>query len=505
MVKRLWGKYQSIPVQLRASLWFLICSFLQKGISVIVTPIFTRLMTTAEYGNYEAFNSWLGIITIFVTLHLYSGVYAQGVVKFEEDRKKFSSSTQGLLFALLLLWTGVYFAFRNFWNGLFDLTTVQMLAMLVTIWATEVFNLWATEQRVTFSYRKLVLITLLVSLAKPAVGIFFVTHWDDKVTARVLAVALVELIGYTGLCVAQIVRGKKLFSGHYWKYAILFSLPLIPHYLSQVVLNSSDKIMIKELVGSEKAGIYGLAYKISQIMFLFNTALLQTITPWIYQKIKADKTEQIAKVGYTALIGIAGLNIFLIALAPEVVKIFAPSDYYNAIWVIPPVAMSVFFMFMYSLFSNFEFYFEKTKLIMIASVICAAMNVGLNYVFIRLYDYYAAGYTTLFCYIAYAFFHYLMMRVICKKHLPGRKTYNGKFLLLLSVIFVGIGGALLATYKFPIIRYSIVGVLLLVVIILHKQILAKCKELFRIRKEKTAKKATVPAGEEPTEDSGKKE
>ena len=488
MIKRLWGKYQSIPVQLRASLWFLICSFLQKGISVIVTPVFTRLMSTAEYGNYEAFNSWLGIITIFVTLHLYSGVYAQGVVKFEDDRKRFSSSMQGLSLALLLVWTGVYFAFRNFWNGLFDLTTVQMLAMLVTIWATAVFNLWATEQRVTFSYQKLVLVTLLVSLVKPAVSIFFVVRAEDKVTARILAVALVELVGYAGLCVAQIVRGKKIFSGHYWKYALLFSLPLIPHYLSQTVLNSSDRIMIKEMVGSDQAGIYGLAYKISQIMMLFNTALLQTITPWIYQKIKANKTEEIAKVGYTALIGIAGLNIFLMALAPEVVKIFAPAAYYDAIWVIPPVAMSVFFTFMYSLFSNFEFYFEKTKLIMIASVICAALNVGLNYVFIRLYDYYAAGYTTLFCYIAYAFFHYLMMRVICKKNLPGRKIYNGKLLLLMSAVFVGIGGALLATYRFPIIRYSIVGVLCIVVIVLHKQIIAKGKELFRIRKKKNEPK-----------------
>ena len=76
-------KYRSMPVQVKASLWFLICSFLQKGISTVSTPIFTRLLSTAEYGQYNVFNSWLGIITIFVTLNLSAGVYTQGLVKFD--------------------------------------------------------------------------------------------------------------------------------------------------------------------------------------------------------------------------------------------------------------------------------------------------------------------------------------------------------------------------------------------------------------------------------------
>lgn len=97
-------KYRSMPVQVKASLWFLICSFLQKGISTVSTPIFTRLLSTAEYGQYNVFNSWLGIITIFVTLNLSAGVYTQGLVKFDKDNKILSSSLQGLM--LFRLWFG---------------------------------------------------------------------------------------------------------------------------------------------------------------------------------------------------------------------------------------------------------------------------------------------------------------------------------------------------------------------------------------------------------------
>ena len=196
-MSKLMNKYKSLPVQVRASFWFLICAFLQRGISTITTPIFTRLLSTAEYGQYSVFNSWLGIITVLVTLNLYSGVYTQGLVKFDNQRKKYSSSLQGLVFTLTCVWTVVYALFYEFWNSVFSLTTVQMLAMLVMIWATAAFQFWSVEQRVDFKYHALVAVTIIISIAKPVIGIIFVLLADDKVTARILGLALVELIGYS--------------------------------------------------------------------------------------------------------------------------------------------------------------------------------------------------------------------------------------------------------------------------------------------------------------------
>ena len=113
-------KYKTLPVQIKASMWFLLCSFLQKGISTITTPIFTRLLSTAEYGQYNVFNSWLSIITVFVTLNLSAGVYTQGLVKFEKEQKIFSSSLQGLTLFLVCGCAVIYMLFHNFWNELFS-------------------------------------------------------------------------------------------------------------------------------------------------------------------------------------------------------------------------------------------------------------------------------------------------------------------------------------------------------------------------------------------------
>ena len=54
-MKSLIDKYKNLSVRARAALWFTICSFLQKGISFITVPIFTRLLTTEEYGANAAY------------------------------------------------------------------------------------------------------------------------------------------------------------------------------------------------------------------------------------------------------------------------------------------------------------------------------------------------------------------------------------------------------------------------------------------------------------------
>lgn len=480
-IKGLLNKYTSLSVQVKASFWFLICGFLQKGVSIITTPIFTRLLSTAEYGQYSVFNSWLGIVSVFVTLQLYSGAFTQGMVKFENKKMKYASSIQGLCLTLVVCWTIIYLLFHEFWNNLFELTIVQMLAMLVLIWSTSVFNFWSVEQRVDLRYHTLVTITIVSTLAKPFVGIIFVILAEDKVTARILGLALVELVCYTWMFFSQMHRGKTYFDRSFWKHALLFNLPLLPHYLSMVVLNSSDRIMINNMVGSNEAGIYSLAYSISQIITVLNTALLQTIEPWMYKKIKANRMEDLSGVAYPAVIGVSAVNILLIAFAPEAIALFAPPAYYDAIWVIPPVAMSVYFMFAYSFFAVFEFYYEKTKYIAIATVSGAVLNIVLNYIFIKLFGYCAAGYTTLACFIIFAVYHFHFMRKICKKEMGEVFPYSTRILLIITGIFMVLGFALLFTYYNVFVRYVFIVLLFIVVIIKRKTILKMAKKILDIR------------------------
>lgn len=473
-------KYRKIPREVRASFCFLMCSFLQRGISVITTPIFTRLLSTQEYGQYSVFQSWLDVITVFVSLKLYAGVFLQGIVK-KVNKYKFASSMQGLSTVLIICWGLVYVMFNHFFNEIFSLTTVQMLAMLSMIWTTGIFNYWSVEQRMDNNYGKLVAVTLLVSFAKPVVGIFLIFVSKDKVTSRIIGLAVVELVVYMGLFIEDMRKGKCFFDRQIWKYALAFNIPLIPHYLSMAVLNSSDRIMIKYYQGESEAGIYNLAYSLALLMTVFNNALLQTMEPWLYKKINQKEVNDIAGVSYMTLLLVAVVNIVLIAVAPEVVRVCAPPEYAEAVKVIPSVSMSVYFMYSYSLFASFEFYYEKTRHITVATLTEAVFNIVLNSIFIPKFGYCAAGYTTLLCYILFAVMHYISMSRICKDKMPERKVFDSKIILGITMLFIGISIVFMISYKNSIIRYGIF-LLLFVLVYVNKRNIIHILKVIRIMK-----------------------
>lgn len=474
--------YKSLPVQVRASFWFLLCAFLQKGISMLTTPIFTRLLTTAEFGQYNVFNSWYQILSPIICLNLYGGVYSQGVVKFEEDRHRFTSSLQGLTFTLAVVWFGIYILLKDFWNALFSLSTLQMVCMVLIIWASSSFCFWSMDQRVEFKYRNLVTLTLASSLMQPVMSIILILICEDKITARIVGMTLVQLVLFGGTFLYHEIKGKAFCFKAYWIYALKFNIPLLPHYLSMVVLSSSDRIMISRMVGNAEAGIYSLAYSVSLVMTMFNQALLQTLEPWIYKKLKEGRAKDIARIAYPVFAFIAAVNILLTLFAPEIIAIFAPGSYRDAIWCIPPISLSCYFMFLYTFFATFEFYYEKTNYIAAASIEGALLNIVLNYIFIVSFGYVAAAYTTLLCYIIFSLMHYCFMSKVCKEFLNNEQPYNLKVILGISLITLVSGFTIRMTYANTIIRYALVFVGAVSIFIFRKKLQELFNTIMSIRK-----------------------
>ncbi|MDD6919779.1 MAG: oligosaccharide flippase family protein [Eubacteriales bacterium] len=472
---KLIDRYSKLPKQAKASFWFLICMILQKGINILTTPIFTRLLNPELYGEYSSFTSWESILAVFVTLKLTSGVYTQGLVKFHEKKAEFSVAMQGLSTFIIFCFSIVYALFYQFFNNIFGLNTYQMISLFVILWTGEIFSFWLCEKRVEYEYKFLVIISIIVSVAKPLAGIFAILAFDEKVTARIISMAVINLIFYTPFLIVKFREKKPFISRKIWKYALVFNLPLIPHYLSQTVLSKADVIMIRDMIGVDKAGIYNLAYQLAMILLIINSAMMQTMTPWIYGKIRDKQIGDIKGVAYLSLVAIAILNLLLIVFAPEVIMVFAPPEFYEAIWIIPPIAMSGVFIFSYDLFSSYQFYFEKTFFVMIASIAGAAINIALNYIFIPIYGYMVAGYTTLVCYIFYAFGHYVFMNKICREKFPDTKPYDIKILLIIYITFMLISFAIMFTYSNIVLRIFATLLLVCIPLIFRRKIMYHLK------------------------------
>lgn len=478
MVRKLKNYYQNINAPVKASMWFLICGFLQKAIAMLTTPVFTRIMLESEYGRYSVYNSWLSILQIIITLNLSAGVYTRGLIKNEDDQDRFSSSMLGLNTTCIAVGSVIYIIFRKMFNSLLNMTTVLMASMILEIWATTAFQFWSNRERVNYKYKKLVAITMGYVLLRPAMGVLFVFLVEPtyQVEARVLTTLLVNLILFVPLYISISRKGKQFFRKEYWIYALKFNLPLLPHYLSQIVLNQSDRLMIDKLCGKTETAYYTVAYTLAVVLQILNTSISGTMNPWIYKSIKNDQTDKIANVSYSVLILIAVANFGVIAVAPEVLSILAPESYQAAVWIIPPVTMSVYFMFLYNLFTTFEYYFEKTVYVMIASVLGAVFNIILNLIFIPRLGFVAAGYTTLICYILYAVAHYIFMNKVCKTCLADRKIYDIKKILAIGFILMICSFAVMPLYKFIVVRYVLIIIMMIVIFFFRRKIIGTIEE-----------------------------
>lgn len=471
-MKKIITKYRNAPIELKAAFWFTVCSLMQKAISIITIPLFTRLLTTEEYGTYTIFISWSSILSIFATLNLSYYVFDKGMVKYEDDRDGFVLSLQMLGSVVCGILFIVYLLGHDFFNSWFDLPTSIMCLMFILFLFDPATKYWSARQRFEYKYHKLVIVTFAMTILNPLIGFCFVIIAKDRAFARILSVVLVMAVFGLLFYLQHIRKSNIRLVTKYWRYALSFNIPLIPHFLTSIILNNADRIMINDMCGKTYAAIYGVAYSAAMIMILINNALHQSILPWLYHKIKANDCNGVSGVFNGMLVLVAGANLLLIVFAPEVITIMAPESYHGAIWIVPPVAASVYFMFLYNLFANIEMYFEESKLITVTSVGVALLNIGLNYIFIVKYGYLAAGYTTIFCYVVFSIAHYYMMKCVCKKHKFSEPIFNIKWIIVLSVGFLLFTAMMLVLYSHVVLRYLFIIAIVLVEVVNKKHIIA---------------------------------
>lgn len=249
-------------------------------------------------------------------------------------------------------------------------------------------------------------------------------------------------------------------------------MPLIPHFLSLYILEQSDKVMIQKISGVEQVGIYSVAYSIGNAINIISNSINQTITPWLYRKLKDEEYKEIRKnIIYIFLIVLLIISVFILMI-PELLNIIASKEYKEALYVISPVAASTFFSFIYGLFAIIEFYFDKNKFSMVLSGFAAITNIFLNAIFINLFDYRAAGYTTMICYALLAIGHLIYTNKILEKN---QKGYLIKSSTMVLIILLMIGIVIISQLlnNLVYIRYFLILFILVLVFLKRKMIIDK--------------------------------
>lgn len=472
--------YKNIPVEVKASICYTICSIIQNCIAFLTLPIFTRVLSESQYGQYSIYRSWISIIIIFATLNLQYGSFNTAMIKFEDDQDKYISAIQGICTSLTLGLFIIYLLAMDFWNKLLSMPTILIITMFIEMLSTTVIAFWTNKKRFEYRYKPMVFVTLLIAILSPAVGIAAVLSVREKGIARIVSNAMVYACIAIIIYIYHLYKGKAFFDKRYWIYALKFNLPLIPYYLSQSIFNQSDKIMIERLVSLNKAGIYSLAYQASVIINFVINAINSSFVPWLYRKIKVKDFDSTKKISNILVILISLMLVMIILFGPELIMILGGKKYQEAIWIIPPVTSSLLFLFLSQLSINIMFYYEDNTSLIKGSILSAILNIVLNYICIPIFGYVAAGYTTLLAYIVFWICNLYYMDKVCMKKICGyhrKMLFDYSYLIKFAVIFCIICVSLTFTYIHVIMRIVLVLSILIVCYIKRRMIFNILKTL----------------------------
>ncbi len=478
-VKALLNKVSNMSPAAKASFWFIVANISLKGISFITTPIFTRLLNVADYGTTSVFVTWESVISVFATMALSGGVFNVAMTKFEDDIDRYTSSMMGLTFLTSVTVYAICILINTMFPQLFELDNSFLIFMWIQGYTNSAIAFWLNRKRFNYKYKPVITYSVATALLSPIIAIITIQLFpQNKAYAKVVGAGLFGITFGTIMCVYNIYKGKTVYHKKYWIHALKFNIPLIPHYLSNNILASGDKLMLNSLVGKVEAGLYSIAHSITGTISIVTQAINYSFIPYTLQSIKKQNYKGLSKTltGCSALI--ACVCTAVVFFAKEGILIFATPDYINAVWYIAPLALSTEISFVTGLVGNTLFYYEKTIHMSTVTLICAGFNLGTNFLGLKFLPsdicQYTVAYTTLFSELL----RFVLLYAITSKYEKNlSKILNIRNFTV--IMLASLGFMVLATifYDYIFIRIGIILAIFITAFIMRKKIVNLFKNM----------------------------
>lgn len=390
----------------KAGIGYTIGNYLIRGLGFLTLPIFARLLSAADYGAYNTYVAYESILFIFVGMALHTS-FKNARLKFSNEFNEYISSCILLLF----LNTACFLFLGNTIIGCLGFSNHTYVTILILhSFSTAIIGYYNSYLSIYYRSQSYVKISLFNAVANIMLSVILIVtvFKENRSDGRIIGIFLPSFFIAVGIVHYFWKQSKPKISGKYWEYALKYSLPLIPHGISQVLLSSFDRVMIQNMIGKSEAGIYSFSYNIYAIIFVTYSSLDQVWSQWFYEKMNERQTKEIRECANKYLFGMSLFTMGVMLISPEIVFFMGTKEYYDSVNLLVPVILGGFFSYMYGFPAIVEYYYEKTKYIAIGTMGAAAINIILNYVCIREYGYVAAAYTTLATYLLYFIFHYIL-------------------------------------------------------------------------------------------------
>lgn len=456
----------------KAGIWYVISEILIRGISFLTTPIFTRLLPTAVYGDVKIFDAWLYLLTPILSFAIYNSI-ERAKFDFKEKYDSYVSSVITLVIAFCLLILLALIPFRGVVS--FLLGCSERILWIIPTYVAFYTSITCIQkrERQMMRYKSNIALSFLSVTLSVVTSACFIIFYRSKISDSALfelrIISFYLPIILLGVCTTGVAfaRGKVLINKKYWKYGLSFSLPFVFYSISMQILNQSDKIMIKGFCGSKLAGIYAVATTVVYIMDVLNNAIQGAWLPWMFEKLNINEVETVKKIWKILLLGMGGLTWLIVMLGPELIAFLGGKKYSEAVWLLGPMVTGSLIHFITVGYTNIEKFYKKSRLAMYTSMVSIFVNLALNYYCIQKFGYAAAAYTTATSYFCAALIHHLFMK---KYKIYDILSSKYTFLLIGSFVLINLCSMLLYNVPFYYRWMTIIIVFVVVVILCRNRI-----------------------------------
>ena len=390
-----------------------ISSFSSRILVFLLVPLYTSVLSTAEYGTYDLAVTTIQLLIPVFTLNIYDAV-----MRFFMDNEYSKKEVSAVGIKHILI-SSVLFAATTILNYKIGIIgSVRDYSLLVFLYyLSNLLNQYLTQAaKGTEQVKDIAVagvintsVTLLLNIAlllifRMGLKGFFIAYIAGQTSS---ALILYFRLQYWTLLKLRINR-------QYEKEMLAYSVPLVVGTLGWWCNNASDRYIVTFLCGIAANGVYSVAYKIPSILTTIQQIFLQA---WQISAVKEyDDQDSAAFYGKTFVainIGMCLICMVLILFTKPIAHVLYARDFYAAWQYVPFLLVSGVFNAAAGIIGPILNANKNSKSLGTSSLIGAAVKIILNIMLIKLIGVQGAAIATAFS----SYIIYLLRRIAAGKNI----------------------------------------------------------------------------------------
>lgn len=381
----------------RSFLIYTASSVLASALPLALLPALTRHLSVAEYGLVATMTTLMAFCTPALT---WGAPTLLAIEHGKRDGKSlgvFLSSTLVIpLMSLAGLSVMAWFA-APWLAPLFQVPVAWLRAVPLMAALAVLPQVMSTLFRMRNEPMRFGMVEIGTAVLNVSLSLLFVVllqwHWQGRMYGHVLTIATVCLVALlwlarTGLLTRHIDRD--VLREHF-----RFGAGLLPHDLGNQVIRLSDRLFLVALVGLGGAGQYAVAAQVTAVVMVLLSAFNRAWAPYLFPRLRDPSPEMqrhLVRLSYGVMAGFFVFFVVFNLVVPTVFHWLIDPKFNAALNYIPWLTVGYFFTSVYMTYIDYIFYVKKTYMLSMVTTLNMALNLTLNYVFIRLFGEIGAAY-----------------------------------------------------------------------------------------------------------------